>query len=175
MKADRWSLTHLACAATVFSLLIATTAHALPDDQQQPIRITADSAERDENASTTRYVGSVVLTQGSLVIEADTLVIKQLERDQSVITASGTPARMRQTPELEQPPIKAEAGEIIYRQQQDQITLSDGARIEQDGAIVTGAVIDYQVSAQRVSASGGDEGTGQRVEVIIPPKAIEES
>lgn len=154
---------------------LASTSQALPDDRNQPIRITADSAVRDENAGATRYEGSVVLTQGSLVIEADSLSIEQSNDAVSVITAIGSPAHMRQTPAPDQAPINASAGQIVYRQQDDQITLTDNPRIEQDGAVVSGGVIEYLVSEQRVLASGSEGTDGQRVEVIIPPSAIEDS
>ena len=50
------------------------------------------------------------------------------------------------------------------------------ARIEQEGAVVTGATIDYDVSAQQVKASAAESPEDkQRVEVIIPPGAIERS
>ena len=44
---------------------------ALPDDRDQPIRIEADEALRDEKQGFTRYEGNVKMDQGSLHIEAD--------------------------------------------------------------------------------------------------------
>ena len=151
---------------------------ALPEDPEQPIRITADSAIRDERlGGKTRYMGSVELTQGSLRITADTLTLRNGDSETQIITATGSPASLRQTPEADSPAVEATAGRIEYDQGADTVTLTQDARIEQDGAIVTGAVIDYVLGEQRVTASGASEAqeNSQRVEMIIPPRAIERS
>ena len=78
-------------------------------------------------------------------------------------------------------PVNAQAQQIEYHRLDDKIILRDGARIEQDGAIVTGAVIDYLITRQKVSAmstkqnatSDQSERPKQRVEVIIPPGALD--
>jgi len=157
--------------------LIASLSQALPSDRDQPIKITADSAVRNEQTGETRYEGSVELTQGSLHIEADLLTLYQNDgAADGLITATGTPATLQQTPQEGKPPIKAAAHRIAYDQKGDKVTLTENARIEQDGAIVTGATIDYVLSQQRVTANSDKttgQGTGQRVEMIIPPSAME--
>jgi lipopolysaccharide export system protein LptA len=157
--------------------LIASLSQALPSDRDQPIKITADSAVRNEQTGETRYEGSVELTQGSLHIEADLLTLYQNDgAADGLITATGTPATLQQTPQEGKPPIKAAAHRIAYDQKGDKVTLTENARIEQDGAIVTGATIDYVLSQQRVTANSDQttgQGTGQRVEMIIPPSAME--
>ena len=157
--------------------LIASLSQALPSDRDQPIKITADSAVRNEQTGETRYEGSVELTQGSLHIEADLLTLYQNDgAADGLITATGTPATLQQTPHEGKAPIKAAAHRIAYDQKGDKVTLTENARIEQDGAIVTGATIDYVLSQQRVTANSDQttgQGTGQRVEMIIPPSAME--
>ena len=157
--------------------LIASLSQALPSDRDQPIKITADSAVRNEQTGETRYEGSVELTQGSLHIEADLLTLYQYDgAADGLITATGTPATLQQTPQEGKAPIKAAAHRIAYDQKGDKVTLTENARIEQDGAIVTGATIDYVLSQQRVTANSDQttgQGTGQRVEMIIPPSAME--
>ena len=157
--------------------LITSLSQALPSDREQPIKITADSAVRNEQTGETRYEGSVELTQGSLHIEADLLTLYQNDgAADGLITATGTPATLQQTPQEGKPPIKAAAHRIAYDQKGDKVTLTENARIEQDGAIVTGATIDYVLSQQRVTANSDQttgQGTGQRVEMIIPPSAME--
>ena len=157
--------------------LITSLSQALPSDREQPIKITADSAVRNEQTGETRYEGSVELTQGSLHIEADLLTLYQYDgAADGLITATGTPATLQQTPQEGKAPIKAAAHRIAYDQKEVKVTLTENARIEQDGAIVTGATIDYVLSQQRVTANSDQttgQGTGQRVEMIIPPSAME--
>ena len=65
------------CAGMLLLLLSlpAALTHALPDDRDQPIHITADKALRDEKKGVTIYSGNVQMVQGSLELEADTLTI----------------------------------------------------------------------------------------------------
>ena len=164
-------------AVTLLACMGASDAPALPEDRNQPIRITADSAVRDERAGETRYVGSVELVQGSLRIQADSLTLQHRGNETQLITATGSPASLQQTPRADSPPVEATANTIEYDQSADKVTLSDNARIAQDGAIVTGALIDYTLGEQRVTATGASEAqeTGQRVEMVIPPNALERS
>ena len=159
---------------------VSGPALALPEDRDQPLSITADSAVRDDRVSETRYLGNVELSQGSLLIKADLLTITHSENTASLVIAEGNPATMSQTPSQGKAPVLAEAQTIEYHREEDKLVLRDGARIEQDGAVVTGAVIDYFVSSQKVNAMSSetktepdaDDNAGQRVEVIIPPSAL---
>ena len=154
--------------------LVSTAIVALPDDQQQPIKIAADTATRDERAGVTTYKGNVQLTQGSLEIVADALTVTQDSSATNVIIATGSPATLTQQPEADQPAIKASAGRIEYADSENRIHLSGSARIEQDGAIVTGQTIDYLIDERRIRADSATQQGGKRVEVVIPPQAAKQ-
>lgn len=146
-------------------------AQALPDDREQPISISADSASRDELAGETQYEGNVVLIQGSLEIKADTITIYHQSESADLIVAKGKPATMKQTPKLNEAPLNASANKIEYIRSEDRVKLTDSARVEQDGAIVTGDLINYLVVEQKLNAGSLTEDSG-RVEVTIPPEAM---
>lgn len=147
---------------------------ALDSDREQPIRITADSALREENSGLTEYTGNVVLTQGSLSIRAQRLRVDQSNPQNTLITATGSPATLEQTPSIDSAPVVANANRIVYQQAKELVQLIDDARIEQQGAIITGAAIDYSVAEQRVSASGqAGDSNRQRVEVVIPASVVD--
>jgi len=61
----------VAIATLLAGLLPAGASLALPDDRDQPIRITADTAIRDEKQGFTVYTGNVHMIQGSLDILAN--------------------------------------------------------------------------------------------------------
>ena len=166
-----------AAALSLMVCLSISDVVALPEDRKQPIRITADSAVRDEQLGETRYIGSVELTQGSLRITADKLILQHQGTETQLITATGSPASLRQIPEPHSAPVEASARKIEFDQSEDKVTLTEDARIEQDGATVTGAVIDYVLTEQRVTATGApsEQNSGQRVEMVIPPSAMERS
>ena len=64
---------------------------------------------------------------------------------------------------------------MIYTQRDELIQLREGARIEQEGAILTGGLIDYLMAEQRVRAVSDKSDSKGRVEVVIPPSALQTS
>ena len=158
---------------TLMGLPFSPEATALDSDLDRPIQIVADVAVRDELAGETRYEGNVVLTQGSLVITADTLSISHNVDQADKIVATGKPATLVQQPTPDQAPVDASALRIEYVRSQDLVRLLKNARIAQDGSTLSGSQIDYLVSQRTVRAAGtpGAGGTG-RVEVVIPPENL---
>ena len=157
-------------------LLIISTAVTQADDTDQPIEISADQVTREEPSGVTTYRGSVELRQGSLEINSDSLIFSFDDKGASIITAKGSPATLKQTPNNSQTPINAEANAIEYQETRDRIRLVGKARILQDGAVIEGSTIEYVVSSQRVVAAGSPSGNKpQRVKVTIPPNSLRES
>ena len=157
-------------------LLLISTAVTQADDTDQPIEISADQVTREEPSGVTTYRGSVELRQGSLEINSDSLIFSFDDKGASIITAKGSPATLKQTPNNSQTPINAEANAIEYQETRDRIRLVGKARILQDGAVIEGSTIEYVVSSQRVMAAGSPSGNKpQRVKVTIPPNSLRES
>ena len=158
---------------TLISLPFSHWAMALDSDRNQPIQIVADVAVRDELAGETRHEGNVVLTQGSLVITADTLSISHNVDEADKIVATGRPATLVQQPTPDQAPVDASALRIEYVRSQDLVRLLKNARIAQDGSTLSGSQIDYLVSQRTVRAAGTPGAKGaSRVEVVIPPENL---
>jgi len=136
---------------TCFMMLtfVTETSNALPTDREQPLKISADSAIRDDALGETRYIGDVELQQGSLSIKADLLTINHSDSTASVVIAEGDPATLSQIPEANSAPVTAQARQIEYYRVEDKVVLRDDARIEQEGAIVTGAVINYLIKRRK--------------------------
>jgi lipopolysaccharide export system protein LptA len=154
-------------------LLILTTGlvQALPDDRDQPIHISADKALRDEKQGFTIYSGNVQMEQGSMRLEADKLTIYHLTDDVERIVAEGRPAKMQQQPELDKAVVHAHADVIEFFRSEDRVHLQTNARIEQDGAVVSGDSIDYFIAEELVKADSDQAVEGNRVNVVIPPSA----
>lgn len=152
-------------------LLILTTglAQALPDDRDQPIHISADKALRDEKQGFTIYSGNVQMEQGSMRLEADKLTIYHATDGVDKVVAEGRPAKMQQQPELDKAVVHAHAGVIEYFRNEERVHLQQNARIEQDGAVVSGDSIDYFIEEQLVKANSDLAVEGNRVNVVIPP------
>jgi lipopolysaccharide export system protein LptA len=152
-------------------LLILTTGlvQALPDDRDQPIHISADKALRDEKQGFTIYSGNVHMEQGSMRLEADKLTIYHLTDEVDRVVAEGRPAKMQQQPELDKAVVHAHADVIEFFRSEDRVHLQTNARIEQDGAVVSGDSIDYFIAEQLVKADSDQAVDGNRVNVVIPP------
>ena len=158
--------------AIALILGLSTPVSALPDDRDQPIRIEADEALRDEKQGFTRYQGNVRMDQGSLHIEADQVTVYHDANEAQRILATGKPAKLQQQPEIEKPPIKASADTIEYFKLEERVQLRQNAYIEQDGSIVTGDSIDYLMNEQMVKAGSDKNSESSRVKVIIPAGAL---
>jgi lipopolysaccharide export system protein LptA len=166
--------TNALCGALLGALLaLPGTGQALPEDRDQPIRITADQALRDEKQGFTVYSGNVRMDQGSLHIDADKITVYHTAEEASRIVAEGSPAHLQQQPEPDKGLMHARAGVIEYFKAEDRVHLSKAARIEQDGSIVTGETIEYFISEQLVRADSDQSSADSRVEVVIPAQAIQ--
>lgn len=170
---SRWSA-RLRSVILLLSLLPAGIALALPDDRDQPIHITADTAIRDEKQGFTVYSGNVHMIQGSLDIVADTITIFHETAQADKIVAEGKPATMKQKPAVDEPMVQARAEIIEYYKVEDRVHLKINAHITQDGSSVTGDSIEYYIAEQLVKAGSDQAPDGKRVQVVIEPKVLRE-
>ncbi len=158
--------------------LHAAAAFALESDRKQPIEISADQAELDEAKGEAHYNGNVVLTQGSLLIKADTLTIKADEKNQiQRVTAVGKPAEFNQTPEEGKPPVVAKAKLIDYYVADEKLVLQQEAIVVQNESTFQGSQIQYDIRNHRMQASsaGTQKNNGERVKMILPPSSSPEA
>lgn len=147
---------------------------ALPGDKNETIRGSADNLTVDQKNGIATYTGAVKIQQGSLVITADSIVI-HTNPDSSVekMIATGNPARFQQQPEKDQGVVTAAAKQITYTPSNEHLVLIEDASVEQNGAVMSGPHIDYDLVKEVMKAAGsnGASGAGQRIEIVIPPKA----
>lgn len=169
----------------VLCLLFLTPLHTVANpDREQPIYIESDRAQRDEANGVTTYEGQVVMTQGSLKIQAEKVVLYSTQEQgiQKAI-ATGTPARFEQQPDKTKPKVKARANTINYSVSNETVNLTKNAWLEQDSSTFEASIIDYNMKTEVVNASGGTqsqpaipgETPTDRIRVVIPPPANNES
>ncbi len=168
--------------AGLFVLCSAASAYALPDDWQQEMVILSDHAELDRKAGVVIYEGNVILTQGTLRIESERLLIIRTDSTLEKAVAEGTakkPARYQQQINPGKPLTKAHGQRIDYFARQREVNIQGNAQLQQDGNLFSGERILYDMTKETVSASGGTStsgqtgGTGekQRIKVVIQPQA----
>ncbi|GIX31871.1 MAG: lipopolysaccharide export system protein LptA [Porticoccaceae bacterium] len=143
---------------------------ALPEDRQAPIQIEAREAIREEALERTVYTGDVVITQGSIRIEAERVEVHTRGRRVVAIVCTGSPASYRQIPEPGAAPVVARARTIRYDLEAQRIVLEGDALLEQDGATLSGARITYDLRERVIRARGGEESGRERIRMVIPPE-----
>jgi lipopolysaccharide export system protein LptA len=159
--------------------VIASYTVALPDDWQKEMTILSDSAEIDRRAGTVVYEGNVILTQGTLKIEADRLMILRNGDTLEKAVAEGDRARYQQQIEVGKPLTTALGNRIDYYTSERRIIITGDAELEQEGNIFSGERITYDMATETVRADGTtaesstdstDEDSGRIKVVIQPPK-----
>ncbi len=148
-------------------------AWGLESDRQQPIEISADSAELDENNYTASYTGGVVLTQGTLRIVADKLTITATADGKvKKVTAAGQLAEFSQQPEPGSANLTAKAELIDYLVEDEKILLKGQASAVQQDNLFKGDIIQYDLRNKKLQAEGATEeqGGSGRVKMILQPQ-----
>ena len=165
--------TALLAALLLIGTLSASLVQALPDDRQQPISIESDYAERNNTTGSTVYRGNVVISQGSVMIEADQIILHMKNNKISHIECDGKPASYREKPAVNGPMMIARADHIDYRPADNSIALKHNAVLSRDGTIIKGDSIDYDIDKQTWKAKGDNLGNQKRIQLVIPPSALQ--
>jgi lipopolysaccharide export system protein LptA len=152
--------------------LAAGSALAERADLEKPLNIESDSMIADEAKRIATFEGKVVLIQGSLIIRADRIVVRQ-DRDGFYNgVATGSPATFRHKQEGSGDYIDGEALKIEYDNKLDRVEFSSRARLRRDsGDDIRGDTISYDAKSERfaVKSAGAASGT-DRVRATIMPK-----
>lgn len=159
---------NLAKSLAVGLLAFTGQLHALPDDRNQPINLSSDRASYENNQGI--YSGHVKMSQGSLKIEADKLVIVETDRKVEKVIAHGTPARFEQRPRQGEGVVVASANIIEYRLQREEILLQHNAVISHQGSKISGDRVVYNGKTQTVMADGGSATENGRVQMTLQPQ-----
>ena len=156
------------------SVWIMSEVSAEKSDRNQAINIEADSGEVDDKSQIARFFGNVVLTQGTLMLRADELEVKQESESFSIGIAKGSPAYFKQKREGYEDFIEGEAQRIEYDGTSEVLRMFTNAKLWRDGDVVHGDFITYDAKTEIFEAKGAsDESVGgnpKRVKAIIHPK-----
>lgn len=153
-------------------LVISTYSFALPEDQDQPIYVSADHATMNEITGIAVYTGDVEIRQGTMILQGSRV---EMHRDAqgsiSRIIATGTPAQFQQQASPNQPLTRAFGLRMDYRVPTQTVTITEQARVTQGADEFTGDRIVYDMDKSVVDAFRSESQGGQRVQMVIQPKA----
>ncbi|GAB2878594.1 lipopolysaccharide transport periplasmic protein LptA [Microbulbifer echini] len=164
---------HLLKTSAIAALVLtASSAVALPEDRQQRINISSDAMNAGLNNNLVVYNKNVVITQGSLKIQADRVeVYFTPEKEISRVVAIGKPAHFQQKILQTERPVKAKAQKIVYRVSSEELQLTGKAHVDREGNTLAAEKIDYDLTTEQMSAQG-QTGKG-RVEMTWKPEKKE--
>jgi lipopolysaccharide export system protein LptA len=166
----------LACCLT------AAVAHAERADRDKPVNLEADQVTVDDAKQTATFIGKVVLTQGTLVIRGDRMVVQQDADGFKYGVAYGNPgnlASFRQKREGYDEYIDGFAERIEYDSKAEKLQMFNRAYLKKSNDDVRGNYISYEVATEFFKVVGGGkqaatEGNPEgRVRAVIQPKSKE--
>jgi len=161
----------------VLLLLWAPASFAERADRDMPINLEADQVLIDDVQQTSTFTGNVRLSQGSLLIRGDKIVITQDKDGFKRATAYGKTADFRQKREGVDGYVEGYGERIEYNTQSETLDLHIGARLKRDQDEVRGEHITYNAKTEIFQVNGSSANSGdkppQRVHAVLQPKPKE--
>jgi len=158
----------LACAVN--------NAYAETADRDKPLHLVSDSMTLDDAKQTSTFEGHVELTQGTLRIVAEKVVVVEDKQGNQHLSASGTPASFRQKMEGTDEYAEGFGERIEYDTRADKVDFFKNARVKRGQDEVMGDSITYDSKSEIFQARGkspvaGSKATNaDRVRAVIQPK-----
>ncbi len=155
---------------TSWSLL----AYAASEDRKLPVSLKADRVTFDQQKGFSTYEGHVVLTQGSMRLEADRMTV-QLGKNQKIdeINTYGAPARFQEKMD-DGTLVKGHGKRIRYLLSKGTVYLIGDAVVIRGTDQLSGESIAYELSTGFATIEGAPS-KGRQVEIIFTPKEGKES
>ena len=134
-----------------------------------PVNIYADYMKYEIQSGISQYKGNVRVTQNDIELTGDKVIAVQKDKVLKKITVTGSPATYRQLSE-DGNYIKAQSMQMEYKADNNRLTLSNKARLEQAGSVMESEQIIYDTINEVVIA--GDDNANKRVNITITPENI---
>lgn len=168
------------------ALLGTGLAHAEKADRQKPMNVEADALRFDDAKQTSQFTGNVVVTQGSLIMRADRMDVRQDAQGQQFGVAYGTAAKrafFRQKRDNVDEYIEGEANRLEYDSKASEMRLIGNAEMRRYiGAKLSdttdGQRIVYRTDTEVFTVDGSPAGNGKagsRVRATISPRTSGET
>lgn len=142
-------------ASLIFcGLLYISNAQALDSDKNAPVTINADTTSIDFRTGQRVLTGNVEITQGTLNIRANKVVLIYKGDDIDTATAHGKPVKFKQMPEGQTVMVHGEGKTLKLKQAKNLITLTENAKITQGSNTITGRVIYYNTQTSKMTVKG---------------------
>lgn len=163
--------------AIAITLVFAPIALAADADLGNDIQIRANYMRFDTTSGNSTYEGDVKISQGSLLLSGDKIVIRRKQDEIQDIIIDGKPAQFIQDEHSENK-IVARSQHMKYLAKKNRLIMTIDAHLEQPDHIINSQRIVYDTKNKIVIAGdSNDKQTtqGGRVNIILTPKKDKES
>lgn len=148
-------------------------------DREKAIHLESDRATVEDATKASVFTGNVVFTQGTLIIHADKMIMKEDSKGFRHATAFGNPVSFRQKQDGKDEYIEGWSEQMEYDSTTDRVQLFRKARMKRNQDEVRGDYILYDATTEFFQVMGNRESdarpgesmtTGGRVKAVIQPK-----
>ncbi|MCS6787493.1 MAG: lipopolysaccharide transport periplasmic protein LptA [Thiobacillaceae bacterium] len=168
-RADRCAV-GAACLAALLGVL-PLSAQAERADRDKPVHIEADTARMDDLQKLAVYEGRVILTQGTLRVQAERIEVRQDADGFLSGVATGKPAHFRQRLDGRGEWVDAWANRVEYDGRKELVRLIGEAYVKKGEEELRGDLITYDAKTEQYFASGALPGQkAGRVRAVILPR-----
>lgn len=139
-------------------------------DRDKPVHIEADAVRMDDLQRIAVYEGKVVLSQGTLRVQADRIEVRQDAEGFLTGIAWGKPVHFRQRLDGKGDWVDAWANRVEYDARKEQVRLIGDAFLKKGEEELRGELITYDARSEIYQASGASPGQKPgRVRAVIMP------
>ncbi len=173
---DRRLARVLVCAACACAVSAPPAAWAERADREKPVNLEADRVDLDDARKEAVFEGNVTLTQGTLMIKADKIIVKQDADGFQYGIAYGSPAHFRQKREGFDDFVEGFSERLEYDGKADKVQMFTNARMQRGRDEVRGDYISYNAITEFFQVIGGGKAAATpgnpqgRVRAVIQPK-----
>ncbi|MEO8343079.1 MAG: lipopolysaccharide transport periplasmic protein LptA [Gallionella sp.] len=158
-----------------FLLLVAPACVAERADRNATMNLEADQVTMDDAQHISTFTGNVRLSQGTLLIQGDKIVVTQDPEGFKHATAYGNTAQFRQKREGLDEYVEGYGNRIEYDMRTETLNFYEKARLKRNLDEVNGDHITYSAKTEIFQANGNaansSNGSRQRVRAVLQPKS----
>lgn len=140
-------------------------------DRSKPVQVEADKVRVDDARKVAVYEGNVILTQGTLRVQADRIDVRQDDKGFGSGEASGAPVRFQQKMDKSGDYVDGTASRIEYDANAEIVKMIGAAWLRRGTDEIRGNLITYNMRTEQYRAEGSVNGVGEgRVRAILQPR-----
>ena len=136
-------------------------------DRDKPVFLESDSAKWDEETQKSTYRGNVIVTQGTILLTGDLLIVTSKNNTINTMEMTGKKATYKQKTASGKI-VNGEAKKIQYYLEKSKIIFLNQAILVQSNNIVKSNKIIYKTDSENIIA--GDKEGKSRVKMTLEPK-----